>query len=625
MSSSSNSKITHFIKESEHLCIPFQDIQDATKSFTTVIGKGGYGLVYKGELLLSNKLTSVAIKRLDSNISGQGLKEFLREIELLSRFKHPNLVSLLGFCEENGEKMLVYEYAERGSLDKYLTKGESTVQLTWLQRINICIDAARGLDYLHNHVAQDRRVIHRDIKSANILLSHDWKAMIADFGLSLISRAHENVSFIITNVSGTHGYCDPEYLHTGILTKESDVYSFGVVMFEVLCGTLSFVNVNSEQGFLAHLAKRYYKEGRLHEIIDPCLKIEVDPDSLNTFSTIAIECLHNNREQRPSMGLVLQKLEEMIGINNTQVASTYLWPKTLAEPVLDPAKAAMKRPVGILHVKVVRAMKLEEKNIFGASDPYVQLKLTKNVLPSKKTTVKFKNLNPEWNEEFNFVVKDPGSQALMIVVYNWEQVGKHEKMGMNVVPLKEVTPDEEKVMTLELLKNMDPYDAQNEKSRGQIIIELSYKPFTIDEVPTDDEDENAIEMAPDGTPVGGGLLVVKILHANDLEGKHHTNPYVCVLFRGEERKTKLVKKNRDPIWGEEFAFILEEPPTNDRIHFEVVSTSSRMGLIHPKETLGYVDIQLADVVSNKRINGKYNLTDSRNGTLQVELQWRTSS
>ncbi|XP_071713812.1 synaptotagmin-2-like [Rutidosis leptorrhynchoides] len=307
----------------------------------------------------------------------------------------------------------------------------------------------------------------------------------------------------------------------------------------------------------------------------------------------------------------------------TQVGNMYLWPKTLVVPVLDPAKA-MKRPVGILNVKVVRAMKLNKKDFMGGADPYVKLKLTEDKLPSKKTDVKHKTLNPEWNQEFSLIVKDPESQALEILVYDWEQVGKHDKMGMNVVPLKEITPDEEKVMTLQLLKNMDPNDAQNEKSRGQLVIELMYKPFKDDQVPADG-DGNIIEKAPEGTPEGGGLLVVIIHLAEDLEGKHHTNPSVRMLFRGEEKRTKLVKKNRDPRWDEEFTFTLEEPPTNDKMHFEVVSTSSRMGLIHPKETLGYVEIRLADVVSNKRINEKYNLIDSRNGKLQVELQWRTSS
>ncbi|KAI8548958.1 hypothetical protein RHMOL_Rhmol07G0313900 [Rhododendron molle] len=307
-----------------------------------------------------------------------------------------------------------------------------------------------------------------------------------------------------------------------------------------------------------------------------------------------------------------------------QVANMYLWPKTLEVPIMDPAKA-MQRPVGILNIKVLRAMKLKKKDLLGASDPYVKLKLTEDKLPSKKTSVKHKNLNPEWNEEFNIVVKDPQSQALEINVYDWEQVGKHDKMGLNVLPLKELAPDEPKVVTLDLLKNMDPNDVQNEKSRGQIVLELMYKPFTDDEMPNQSEEPNEVQKAPDGTPDGGGLLVVIVHEAQDVEGKHHTNPQVRLLFRGEERRTKPVKKNRDPRWEEEFQFMLEEPPTNDRIHVEVVSTSSRMGLLHPKEALGYVDISLSDVVSNKRINERYHLIDSKNGRVQIEMQWRTSS
>ncbi|XP_057987769.1 synaptotagmin-2-like isoform X2 [Hevea brasiliensis] len=201
-----------------------------------------------------------------------------------------------------------------------------------------------------------------------------------------------------------------------------------------------------------------------------------------------------------------------------QVANMYLWPKALQVPVLDPAKCvfspllqvmtpilsleltncskldgATKRPVGILTVKVLSAMKLKKKDLLGASDPYVKLKLTEEKLPSKKTTVKHKNLNPEWNEEFNIVVTDPESQALEIIVYDWEQVGKHDKMGMNVVPLKELTLDEPKVMTLNLLKNMDPNDAENEKSRGQLVVELEYKPFKEDNTPNGVADPNAVE------------------------------------------------------------------------------------------------------------------------------------
>ncbi|CAI9104743.1 OLC1v1003480C2 [Oldenlandia corymbosa var. corymbosa] len=304
-----------------------------------------------------------------------------------------------------------------------------------------------------------------------------------------------------------------------------------------------------------------------------------------------------------------------------QVASMYLWPKTLEVQILDPAKA-MKRPVGILHVKILKAMKLRKKDILGASDPYVKLKLTESKLPSKKTTVKHKNLNPEWNEEFTMLIKDPETQALQINVYDWEQIGKHDKMGMNVVPVKELTPDEPKVMTLTLLKNMDPNDVSNDKERGQIVVELTYKPFKEDDMPKDFTESGAVQMADKDTPPGGGQLVVIVHEAQDVEGKHHTNPYVRVTFRGEEKKTKHIKKNRDPRWEEEFTFTVEEPPVNDRLHVEVLSQSSRIGLLHPKENLGYIDISLADVVNNKRINEKFHLIDSKNGVIQIELQWR---
>ncbi|KAI3734394.1 hypothetical protein L6452_13862 [Arctium lappa] len=306
-----------------------------------------------------------------------------------------------------------------------------------------------------------------------------------------------------------------------------------------------------------------------------------------------------------------------------QVANMYLWPKTLEVSVLDPTKA-MKRPVGMLNVKVLRAMKLKKKDLLGASDPYAKLQLTEDKLPSKKTTVKHKNLNPEWNEEFNLVVKDPEVQALEIMVFDWESVGKHDKMGMNVVPLKDLTPEQPKTLTLDLLKNMDPNDAHNEKSRGQIVVELMYKPFGEDQMPTAIEEVSAKQKAPVGTPDGGGLLVVIIHEGEDLEGKHHTNPSVRLLFKGEERRTRPMKKNRDPRWEEEFTFTLDEPPTNEKMHLEVVSTTKRMGLLHPKESLGYIDISLADVVNNKRINEKYHLIDSKNGRLQVEMQWRAS-
>ncbi|KAJ6739249.1 CALCIUM-DEPENDENT LIPID-BINDING (CALB DOMAIN) FAMILY PROTEIN-RELATED, partial [Salix koriyanagi] len=136
-------------------------------------------------------------------------------------------------------------------------------------------------------------------------------------------------------------------------------------------------------------------------------------------------------------------------------------------------------------------------------------------------------------------------------------------------------------MTLELLKNMDLNDPQNEKSRGQLMVELTYKPFKEDDVNTS-INEQVEQMAPEGTPAGGGLLVVIVHEAQDVEGKFHTNPYARLLFRGEEKKTKHVKKNRDPRWEEEFQYTLDKPPSNEKLHVEVSSTSSRIGLLHPR-------------------------------------------
>ncbi|KAK8367896.1 hypothetical protein V6Z11_A01G003400 [Gossypium hirsutum] len=236
-----------------------------------------------------------------------------------------------------------------------------------------------------------------------------------------------------------------------------------------------------------------------------------------------------------SVPILYRFVQEII---KDQVANMYHWPKTLEVQILDPAKA-FDRPVGLLHVKVIRALKLKKKDLLGASDPYVKIKLTESKLPSKQTTVKMKNLNPEWNEEFNFTVKDPLTQILKLHVIDWEQIGKHDKMGMNEVPLKDLTPDEPKLMTLELVKKKDTNDAQNDKSRGQLVVELTYKPFKEEELPKTFQQTKTLVRAPDNTPDGGGMLVVIVHEAEDVEGKHHNNPYVRILFRGEKRKTKV--------------------------------------------------------------------------------------
>ncbi|CAI9261121.1 unnamed protein product [Lactuca saligna] len=250
-------------KKFEHLKIPLEAIISSTNNFaeSNCIGRGGFGKVYKGELHVHLKgQTTVALKRLDRTF-GQGDPEFWKEIVMLSLYKHDNIVSLLGFCDDSGEKILIYEYASNKSLDLYLKSDD----LTWVRRLKICIGAARGLAYLHNPAGTQQRVLHRDIKSSNILLDENWNARIADLGLSKFGPANQQYTFLVSNTVGTFGYCDPIYVETGLLTKESDVYSFGVVLFEVLCGRLCISYHNKAQSFTEIVRKSYKQNKRDRE------------------------------------------------------------------------------------------------------------------------------------------------------------------------------------------------------------------------------------------------------------------------------------------------------------------------------------------------------------------------
>ncbi|KAL7601474.1 hypothetical protein Lser_V15G22603 [Lactuca serriola] len=292
-------------KQFEHLRIQLEAIISTTNNFAEdkCIGKGGFGKVYKGELVHSKGHATVALKRLDRAF-GQGDPEFWKEIIMLSLYTHENIVSLLGFCDESGEKILVYEYASNRSLDLHLNSND----LTWVRRLNICIGVARGLAYLHDPAGSQQRVLHRDIKSFNILLDDNWNAKISDLGLSKFGPANQHYTFMVSRAVGTFGYCDPLYVETGLLTKESDVYSFGVVMFEVLCGRLCIDNKGMHQPF-TELVRKCYKKNNLSGIIFGNVKDEINPCSLKAFATIAYRCLKRNREKRPLTNEVVRILE----------------------------------------------------------------------------------------------------------------------------------------------------------------------------------------------------------------------------------------------------------------------------------------------------------------------------
>ncbi|KAI3781598.1 hypothetical protein L2E82_11616 [Cichorium intybus] len=299
----------------QHLAIPLEDIKLATNNFDddNFIGRGGFGKVYIGQLSLSGQPSTVAVKRLDRTL-GQGDREFLMEIQMLSCYKHKNLICLIGFCDEGGENILVYEHAKHGSLDKYL----SDPNLSWIQRLQISLGSARGFNYLHNDVGPQHRVLHRDIKSSNILLNENWEAKISDFGLSKIGPSNVEFTFLITNACGTFGYVDPQYVRAGILTKESDVYSFGVVLFEILCGRLALIErYQDERRFLSSLAQVYCEENRLDEIIHPNLMNQMNIGSLKLFSKVAYQCLRENRRERPTMSWIVEKLEKAMELQDS--------------------------------------------------------------------------------------------------------------------------------------------------------------------------------------------------------------------------------------------------------------------------------------------------------------------
>ncbi|BAT84384.1 hypothetical protein LR48_Vigan743s000100 [Vigna angularis] len=285
----------------------FRELANITKNFRQecLIGEGGFGRVYKGKLEKTNQ--EVAVKQLDRN-GLQGNREFLVEVLMLSLLHHKNLVNLIGYCADGDQRLLVYEYMPLGSLEDHLLDLEPRQKpLEWFHRMKIALDAAKGLEYLHDKA--NPPVIYRDLKSSNILLDREFNAKLSDFGLAKLGPTGDK-SHVSSRVMGTYGYCAPEYQRTGKLTVQSDVYSFGVVMLELITGRRAIDNTRKphEQN-LVNWAEPIFKEpNRYSELADPVLEGKFPVRSLNQAVAIAAMCLNEEPSVRPLISDVVTAL-----------------------------------------------------------------------------------------------------------------------------------------------------------------------------------------------------------------------------------------------------------------------------------------------------------------------------
>jgi len=293
-----------------------EEVTAMTNNFEKLLGKGGFGLVHYGRQ--PNGL-EVAVKRL-STTSHQGAVEFFNEVDLLSTVHHKNLVSLIGYCQQDKERILIYEYMPNGTLRESLYGTERALEnpLNWKTRLNIALNAAQGLEYLHKSCKHP--IIHRDVKSSNILLSTDMVAKVADFGLSKITM-EEGVSHISTLVKGTAGYLDPEYYAKQQLTDKSDVFSFGVVLLELICGRqpidTSFRHEN--QWNIGVWVRPFLQSGILQPIVDQALGNNYNVESMWKVAETAMRSIEPYSANRPTMTEVVCDIREAIEMENGQL------------------------------------------------------------------------------------------------------------------------------------------------------------------------------------------------------------------------------------------------------------------------------------------------------------------
>lgn len=283
----------------------YRELKHITDNFRQEIGKGGFGPVYLGYLENGN---SVAVK-VRSESSSQGGKEFLAEAQHLTRIHHKNLVSLIGYCKDRNHLALVYEYMPEGDLQDKLRATSTSRPLTWEQRLQIALDTAQGLEYLH--IACTPALIHRDVKSRNILLATNLVAKIADFGLT--KAFCDSKTHITTLPAGTIGYLDPEYYRSCHISEKSDVYSFGVVLLELITGHPPVILISdSVRIHVGDLVQQSLDHGTMENIVDTKMGGDYDINSVWKAVDLALHCKRDVSRERPTMAEVVAQLKECL-------------------------------------------------------------------------------------------------------------------------------------------------------------------------------------------------------------------------------------------------------------------------------------------------------------------------
>nr|KAJ0203301.1 hypothetical protein LSAT_V11C500262650 [Lactuca sativa] len=288
---------------SVHLTV--SQVARATQNFSPSLklGEGGFGTVYKAQLQDGQ---FVAIKRASKEHFDALRSEFRSEIELLAKIEHRNLVKLLGYVDKGNERLIITEYVSNGTLREHLDAVHGSC-LDFSQRLEISIDIAHGLTYLHLYA--EKQIIHRDVKSSNILLNERMRAKVADFGFARLGAAESGKTHVMTKVKGTVGYLDPEYMRTYQLTPKSDVYSFGVLLIEILTGRRPVESKRvPEEKVTIRWAFGKYNKGEAMDLVDPQMREAVDEEIFEKMLSLAFQCAAPTRADRPDMKTVGEQL-----------------------------------------------------------------------------------------------------------------------------------------------------------------------------------------------------------------------------------------------------------------------------------------------------------------------------